>query len=472
MSRAGARAGARSADRFVGRSALGLTGLAAVAVLFGLVVALVETGSPLLAVDRGLSAWLNGAVAGRPLVVEVLGVVTDFGGWPASALALSTLTVALLVRRQPRLAGFVAVAGLGAAVLSPVVKELVGRLRPMVAEPVAPAGGPSFPSGHAFGSAVTFGVVLLVLLPVVPGRWHRAVVVATAAFVVVIGFTRLALGVHYLSDVLGGWLLAIGWLAITTTAFRAWRRSLGMVPTDGVTHGLAPDAAPALSPAPHATHPVLTRPRQRAAVLGVVWVLLLGLLLGTGWLITQVLVTTWVDRLDTAAMQWFLEQRTPARTEVMTVVTRIGGTPVIIGLALASAALALAVTRRWRPALFLAVVMAGEATLFLTSGSIISRPRPFVPHLGPELVTSSFPSGHVTATISLYGGIAVLVLGWTRAWWRWLMLAVAVLLALAVALSRFYFGVHHPTDVLGSIVLAVPWLLACRHVLRPGRVQR
>ena len=76
------------------------------------------------------------------------------------------------------------------------------------------AGGPSFPSGHTLVVTVWVGVVLLVLLPVVPSRAPAAAVIAIGVLlVVVVGLTRLALGVHFVSDVLAGWLLGslAGW---------------------------------------------------------------------------------------------------------------------------------------------------------------------------------------------------------------------------------------------------------------------
>jgi undecaprenyl-diphosphatase len=111
--------------------------------------------------------------------------------------------------------------------------------------------------------------------------------------------------------------------------------------------------------------------------------------------------------------------------------------------------------------------MLGELTLFLASAAIAHRPRPAVEHLDGPLPTSSFPSGHVAATMLLYAAIAVLVLPRTRAWWRWLFVAAAVLMPLWVAFSRMYRGMHHPTDVLGSVVLAAFWLAAMIYFVRP-----
>lgn len=455
-----------AAGRFVGLSAAGLAALVGGTVAFIALLALVTTGSPLVAADRAVAAALNDAVAGRPLLLSVLGLVTDLGGSPASWIVLTTLTAWLLIRRQRRLAVFVAVTGLGAWVLSVGVKELVGRLRPMVEVPVATAPGPSFPSGHALGSTVTYGVLLLVFLPVLPRRARIPTAVAATVLVVAIGFTRMALGVHFLSDVLGGWLLGLGWLAVTTTAFRAWRRS-ARLPAGGP--GLSPEAVPALRPAPGSHHPLLAHPWHRAAELVIAWVLLLGVLLGAGWLVTQALAGTAVDRLNVAAVRWFVEHREPALRPFAAVASSLGGTAVVVALTLVAAVLVLAATGRWRPVLFLAVAMVGEATLFLATASIIGRARPPVEHLGPDLPTASFPSGHVAAATTLYGGVAVLVVLHTRAWWRWLAVAGAAVAVLLVAAARLYYGVHYPTDVLAGLLLGLAWLAVGAHVLRPGQ---
>lgn len=458
----------RRAGRFVGTSAAGLVIPVLGATAFAVLLVLVTLDSPVLAVDRWIATRLNDAVAGNPVLVTVLERVTALGGGPTVTVVLTTLTVALLIRRRLRLAVYVAVTGAGAAVLSPTVKMLVGRLRPTVETPIASVGGGSFPSGHALGSIVTYGVLLLVLLPVLRPRWRRPVIVAVILLVAAIGFTRLALGVHYLSDVLAGWLLGLGWLAVTTFAFRAWRRGAGLT-TGTLTGGLAPDAASAPLPAPDGAEPAPAHPKRRAAALVVTWVLLLGVLLSAGWLVTVVLPGTAVDRVGIGTVRWLAQNRTPAWTSVANVAGALGSTRLMLALCFVAAVLLPAVTRQWRPVLFLAVVMAGELTLFLTTATIISRPRPPVEQLGFPLNTSSFPSGHTSAAISFYGGLAVLALARSRSWWRWPVLAAAPVIAVAVAWSRLYYGVHYPSDVLGSVLLAVPWLIATWYVLRPCR---
>jgi undecaprenyl-diphosphatase len=135
---------------------------------------------------------------------------------------------------------------------------------------------------------------------------------------------------------------------------------------------------------------------------------------------------------------------------------------------LLAGALALAIVRRWRPVVFLLVLMFGELLLFLASAAVVARPRPDVPKLDPHLPTSAYPSGHVAATICLYTGIVLLVLPRTRAWWRWLTLVPAVAMPVLVAAARMYRGMHHPTDVLGSVVLAGLWVSAVYLAIRPN----
>jgi undecaprenyl-diphosphatase len=74
----------------------------------------------------------------------------------------------------------------------------------------------------------------------------------------------------------------------------------------------------------------------------------------------------------------------------------------------------------------------------------------------------------VAATLCLYVAIAILVLGHTRGWWRWLFVALAVVMPVAIALSRMYRGEHHPTDVLGSLIFAALWLTATALLIKPN----
>jgi undecaprenyl-diphosphatase len=125
--------------------------------------------------------------------------------------------------------------------LNSTVKVLVDRPRPTFADPVATARGLSFPSGHAMAVAVNYGALLLVYLPALARRWKRVATIVAMTIVVAVGVSRLVLGVHYVTDVLGGWLLGLAWLALSTAAFSIWRVERGK-PAVEAEEGLAPEA--------------------------------------------------------------------------------------------------------------------------------------------------------------------------------------------------------------------------------------
>src|SRR5262249_11541170 len=141
---------------------------------------------------------------------------------------------------------------------------------PVVDVPVASAPGNSFPSGHALGSIVAYGSLLLVFLPAVPRRLRRVAIAVAAAIVVLVGFTRVALGVHYVSDVLAGWLLGVAWLTVPASAFRLGRREAGQ-PMPPITEGLAPEADDDVTPAPD-EHRLLPHPFAGTAEILTGWV--------------------------------------------------------------------------------------------------------------------------------------------------------------------------------------------------------
>ena len=97
-------------------------------------------------------------------------------------------------------------------------------------------------------SVVGVGALLLVFLPSARRATRPFLLTLGALWVLAIGFSRLGLGVHYLTDVLGGYLLGAGWLAVTTALFTAWRRDLARPPRP-LTQGLEPSG-----PEPQAHH--------------------------------------------------------------------------------------------------------------------------------------------------------------------------------------------------------------------------
>lgn len=213
-----------------------------VAVPFGLLLEQVKRHGTLVRADTAAARDLHRWVVGSPNLVRAFKVLSFFGS-PDWFYVIVPLAALLVWRRgRNRLAVFLVVTTLGGGLLDTVVKVVVSRPRPSLVDPVATAHGKSFPSGHAMSSTIGYGALLLVFLPVVAPRLRAAVVAGFALLVLAIGFSRLALGVHYITDVLGGYVLGLAWLAASTAAFSAWRVERGKPPVEPL-EGLEPEAA-------------------------------------------------------------------------------------------------------------------------------------------------------------------------------------------------------------------------------------
>ncbi|MFD8328438.1 phosphatase PAP2 family protein [Streptomyces lydicus] len=180
------------------------------AALFLMLLALVVLRwGPLMSLDAAVSGALHRTAVASPDWTRVSRVLSDWVWDPWAMRALLAVAIGLLVRRgAPLLAVWVGATALAGTALQQLVKALVGRARPVWPDPVDSAHYAAFPSGHAM-SALVAGVLLLWLLRLYgarPGwRWTARVLVVLS--VVGVGCTRVFLGVHWPSDVLGGWLL-------------------------------------------------------------------------------------------------------------------------------------------------------------------------------------------------------------------------------------------------------------------------
>jgi undecaprenyl-diphosphatase len=459
----------------VHRSHRGLAPLAVVtiaAAVFAILLLLVRLRwAPLESVDHGAAARINNLVAGNSVLVAVVKAVTWLGSGGVLWTVVGVAAVILAIRKRWRLAIYLLVTAAGALVLDPVLKSLVGRLRPVVAHPIAHGNGNSFPSGHSLGSIVCYGAILLVFLPVARGRWRVTFVSVIVTLIALIGISRILLGVHYLSDVIGGWAIGITWLGLTAFAFEATRHASGQPVTDPVTEGLEPEARPDLEPAQPESQGSRARHRGRiAAGILVAWVLIVGIVTGAGELVVRYGNGNVLG--DETIPHWLAAHRTPGLTSWSGIFSTLGATQAILIVSVATCVVFLAVTRRWRPVVFIAALMFGELAAFLAAAAVVKRPRPDVSHLDHNLPTSAYPSGHTAATTCLYVALAILVIGHAHGWWRWLFLVPAIAMPTLVALSRMYRGEHHPTDVLGSLLFAALWISALTLLVKPNQHDR
>jgi membrane-associated phospholipid phosphatase len=217
------------------------------AVAAGVAVPLTVLTALVLSRSEGLRTWdtsvvdaVHGQVVGRPDLARLLGwlsVITH----PHTVRAVSAALVVVLWRKGHRrraiwLGVTIAVGG----GLDPILKDAVARARPAFEHPVALAPGYSFPSGHALNSMLLAACLVLLTHGPTHGRRRRAAVWAGAVLLVLVtGADRVGLGVHYVTDVVAGWLIALITVAITTTAFESWRRDVGLQPSSAES-GLDP----------------------------------------------------------------------------------------------------------------------------------------------------------------------------------------------------------------------------------------
>lgn len=183
----------------------------------------VTTGvGPLLRADHAVSDALYAGDDRSGVVEAVLQVLTAPGlTLFRAAVALPLLAWLVLRRKEWWTAAWVFTALALVAPITTALKELTGRVRPQFAGGGAQYDSLSFPSGHSSGVAALVTVVLVLAWPRLSRTGRRAWTAAGAALVLVVGLTRVLLGVHYPVDVLAGWALGIGWSLLVAVAFGA-----------------------------------------------------------------------------------------------------------------------------------------------------------------------------------------------------------------------------------------------------------
>jgi membrane-associated phospholipid phosphatase len=151
--------------------------------------------------------------------------ITDLGsGRPRTAVVL-TVTIMLILHRQWRLALFFAATQWLLREVVAVAKDFFERPRPQWETTSYVAGGWSFPSGHATGAMVTYGTIAFLVAWRWPGKWYTwFAIVGLSAIIIIVGFTRMLLGVHWFTDILGGYLLGLTWVSVCVAVIE-WQRA-------------------------------------------------------------------------------------------------------------------------------------------------------------------------------------------------------------------------------------------------------
>jgi len=182
-----------------------------------------------------------------PAFVSVLRGITEFGSseWIAIVLAVAVLFF-VFKRLWPSLL-ITVVAVPGGMLLNEWIKILVHRHRPFVDGWFVDWSGYSFASGHTIGATLLYGQLALFIFPLIKSGRGRALVFSAATLVIVlVGFSRIALGAHYLTDVLGGMFLGTSWLTVCLLVSRPLRRAI----VRPVIENILPEPTPELVPVP------------------------------------------------------------------------------------------------------------------------------------------------------------------------------------------------------------------------------
>ena len=197
--------------------------LIAASAIFGAIAEDVSSADAITLLDVRIAQWLH--LHTLPSVTRILLVITNIHS-PGGIILMAGAAGLYLARCKAwywLLSLTVAVAG--GALLNIAMKYAFRRARPLFDDPLLTLTTYSFPSGHVAGSTVFYGVIACYLFSRIAGWPRRAcIVLAAVCMVLLVGLSRMYLGVHYFSDVLGAIAEATAWLALTITAVSTLRR--------------------------------------------------------------------------------------------------------------------------------------------------------------------------------------------------------------------------------------------------------
>ncbi|PYL08499.1 MAG: hypothetical protein DME33_07005 [Verrucomicrobia bacterium] len=182
--------------------------------------------NPFAGPDQEVAGWFHAHLTRT--FVSVLRAFTDFGCAEWIGIVLGALVLFFAWKRWwPSLVTLI-IAVPGGMLLNEWLKVLVHRHRPFVDGPFVDWSGYSFASGHTIGATLLYGQLLLFVLPVLKARhWRMLSIFSAALLVALVGFSRIALGAHFLTDVLAAIVFGIAWLMLCLLLGKSvWRRTV------------------------------------------------------------------------------------------------------------------------------------------------------------------------------------------------------------------------------------------------------
>jgi membrane-associated phospholipid phosphatase len=185
--------------------------------------AILGLANPFQSSDQGIATWFHSRLT--PAFASVLHALTEAGSGEWIGMVVFALVVFFVWKRwwAPLVTMILAVpCGM---LLNELLKVAVHRHRPFVEGPFVDWSGYSFASGHTMGATLLYGQLLLFVLPLLKGRHLRLICIFSAAsLVLLVGFTRIALGAHFLTDVLAAIFFGVIWLMLCAILGKSVRR--------------------------------------------------------------------------------------------------------------------------------------------------------------------------------------------------------------------------------------------------------
>jgi undecaprenyl-diphosphatase len=197
--------------------------------------AILGLANPFQSIDQGIATWFHDRLT--PAFVSVLHAFTEFGSGKWIGIVLFALVLFFVWKRWWASLVMLIIAVPCGMLLNEWLKLAVHRDRPFVEGAFVDWSGCSFASGHTIGATLLYGQLLLFVLPSLQARHLRLLCIFSAAsLVLLVGFTRIALGAHFLTDVLAAMFFGIIWLMLCTVLGKSVRRRTvaSVVPA---THG-------------------------------------------------------------------------------------------------------------------------------------------------------------------------------------------------------------------------------------------
>jgi undecaprenyl-diphosphatase len=308
---------------------------------------------------------------------------------------------------------------------------------------------PSFPSGHVMSAVLLYGLLAYLLIPKMPSRFWKWFVAILALFVIVwVGLSRLLIGGHYLSDVIAGYAVGIGWAGLVYTLAERFFPREQTATSNVMERSETEDAFQGLrAPGMFKRWPLLG---VLLIVIGSISFAALGY---------SVLTHSSLVQLDQSIYETLIakaKSAPPRINELMIFGFFLGKQVPIVIVTLLS--IYFLHKRYWRELAMILLSSGAGSFVWNFFVNYFARPRPAIQTGLAVRAIPSFPSGHTMSAIIVYGFLTYLLLPkMPSRFWKWTLVIAMAGIVLFDGFSRIFQGSHYLTDVLGGYALGIAW---------------